>query len=170
MGADYAATVDALRAVGAHVVPVRFHDHARVFRLPAPLARALRRRVEARGAAVDLVAASGTAGVSLVDLDALPGAYDRAAWAIDRLHPYELGHRLLAAATADALAGAGLAVPAPVGPACAGGREVAAAHRAAWLVVRGVPWLVRRGRDLGPVIARGVVDGLRAPGAVGSGP
>jgi hypothetical protein len=37
---------------------------------------------------------------------------------------------------------------------------VTAVQRAAWLVVKGVPWLVRRGRDLGPVILQGLVGEL----------
>jgi hypothetical protein len=42
----------------------------------------------------------------------LPGAYDRRMWSVDRLHPGERGHRLLAGGYHDLLAGAGL----PVGP------------------------------------------------------
>ena len=82
-------------------------------------------------------------------------------WAVDRLHPSERGHRLLADGFAGLLAGAGFAVPHPVDQRCGGGREVTAAHRAAWLVVKGVPWLVRRGRDLGPVILAAAVRGGR---------
>jgi hypothetical protein len=108
---------------------------------------------------VDAVAVA--TGATLVDLDRLAGAYEKAAWAVDRLHPSELGHRMLAAAMAQRLVAAGFAVPSPVPLTCGGGREVTAAHRAAWLVVKGVPWLVRRGRDLGPVIMTGLIDGLR---------
>ncbi|MCX6463161.1 MAG: GDSL-type esterase/lipase family protein [Pseudonocardiales bacterium] len=158
---DAAAVVAALRAVGAHVLLVRYHDHTRVFRLPGPLRRALRARIDLLNAAVDAVAAAHPAGVGVLDLGRLPGAYDRPAWAVDRLHPSERGHRMLAAGFAGLLAGAGFAVPHPVGRDCAGGRQVTAAHRAAWLVVKGVPWLVRRSRDLGPVIVQGMVDGLR---------
>lgn len=166
MAADYDAVVTALRDVGAHVIMVRYHDHTRVFRLPAPLQRALRRRVEAVNAVVDAVA--DRPGVTVVDIDLLPGAYERAAWAVDRLHPSELGHRMLAAAMGEVLAAAGFAVPSPVELTCAGGREVTAVHRAVWLVIKGVPWLVKRSRDLGPVIAMGLLEELRrgAPAAV----
>jgi lysophospholipase L1-like esterase len=158
--ADCAATVAALRASGAHVLVLRYHDHTRIFRLPAPLKRALHRRIVALNAVTDAVAASDPAGVGVLDLDALPGGYDRDAWAVDRLHPSERGHRLLAAGFARLLAEAGFAVPRPVGLECAGGREVGALHRGAWLVVKGMPWLVRRGRDLGPVIVQGLVSEL----------
>lgn len=157
------ATVEALRAAGAHVLMVRFHDHTRVFRLPGPLRRALARRIVALNAVIDAVAATDPTGVGMLDLHTLPGGYDRDAWAVDRLHPSERGHRLLAGGFAALLEGAGFAVRSPVSLDCAGGREVRAVHRAAWLVVKGLPWLVRRGRDLGPVIVRGMVDGMRRP-------
>lgn len=159
--ADCAATVGALRAVGAHVLLVRYHDHTRVFRLPGRLRRALQGRIALLNAATDAVAATDPAGVGVLDLDRLPGGYDPASWAVDRLHPSERGHRLLADGFAGLLAGAGFAVPHPVDQRCGGGREVTAAHRAAWLVVKGVPWLVRRGRDLGPVILAAAVRGGR---------
>jgi hypothetical protein len=69
---------------------------------------------------------------------------------------------MLASGLAALVAEAGFAVPHPVSLRCSGGREVTALHRAAWLVFKGVPWLVRRGRDLGPVILAGLVGELRA--------
>jgi lysophospholipase L1-like esterase len=164
---DLAATVHALRSAGAHVVVMRYHDHTQVFPLPAPLRRALWRRVVALNGAVDgvvadaVVAESG-AGIGVLDLDELPGGYEPAAWAIDRLHPSELGHRILAAGLVALASDAGFAVPGRVSLQCGGGREVTALHRAAWLVFKGVPWLVRRGRDLGPVILQGLAGELRA--------
>ena len=158
--ADCAAVVGALRAAGAHVLMLRYHDHTRVFPLPAPLRRALRRRVVALNAATAAVAVTDPGGIGVLDLDLLPGGYERSAWAVDRLHPSERGHRMLAAAMADLLAGAGFAVPHTVSLECSGGREVTAFHRAAWLVLKGVPWLVRRSRDFGPVIVQGLMDDL----------
>jgi lysophospholipase L1-like esterase len=165
--ADLAAAVGALRSAGAHVLLMRYHDHTRVFPLPAPLRRALWRRVVALNAAVDAVVAeqlaAGTGvGIGVLDLDELPGGYEPAAWAIDRLHPSELGHRILAGGLAALLSDAGFAVPGPVSLQCGGGLRVTALHRAAWLVFKGVPWLVRRGRDLGPVIVQGLAGELRA--------
>jgi lysophospholipase L1-like esterase len=158
--ADYRAIVAGLHAAGAHVALLRYHDHTRVFRLPGPLGRALRARIAALNAVVDAAAAADPLRTSVLDLDALAGVYDRAAWAVDRLHPSERGHRLLAAGVARLLAGAGFAV-APVDLAPHGGRVITAWDRAAWLVVRGVPWLARRGRDLGPVLVQGLVAELR---------
>jgi lysophospholipase L1-like esterase len=162
LGADLAATVAALHAVGAHVLVMRYHDHTRVFPLPAPLRRALQRRVVALNAAIDGVVAGLDQGIGVLDLDALPGGYERAAWAIDRLHPSELGHRILTAGLAALLTDVGFAVPGEVSLQCGGGRPVTALHRAAWLVLKGLPWLVRRGRDLGPVILQGLAGELRA--------
>ncbi|MEJ3654820.1 SGNH/GDSL hydrolase family protein [Actinomycetes bacterium KLBMP 9759] len=161
MQGDYLAMVSALRAAGAHVLMLRYHDHTKVFRLPAPLRRALVRRVLALNAVCDAVRASEPAGIGMLDLEALPGGYERDAWAVDRLHPSERGHRMLAAGFAELLERAGYAVPHPVSLECSGGREVTALHRAAWLLVKGVPWLVRRGGDLGPVMIQALVSELR---------
>ncbi len=122
MAADGAAAIAGLRSVGSRVLLVRYHDHTRVFRLPAPLRRALQRRIAQLNAVTDDLARID--GVAVLDIDELPGAYDRSAWAVDRLHPSELGHRLLAKGFSGLIAGAGFAVPHPVGLECAGGREI----------------------------------------------
>ena len=96
----------------------------------------------------------------------MPGTYDMTAWSVDRLHPSERGHRMLASGLADLLAGAGIEVPYPVDSACSGGRQLTTADHVAWLVCRGVPWLVRRGRDLVPhavaVVLRDMCESLLA--------
>jgi lysophospholipase L1-like esterase len=158
--AHCAAIVGALRTAGAHVLILRYHDHTQVFRLPAPLRRALYGRIVALNAVTEAVAAGDPTAIGVLDLDVLPGGYEPSSWSVDRLHPSERGHRMLAAGFAALLAGSGFAVPHPVSLECAGGREVTAVQRAAWLVVKGVPWLVRRGRDLGPVILQGLVGEL----------
>jgi hypothetical protein len=67
---------------------------------------------------------------------------------------------MLASALTDLLTAAGFAVPNPVSLDCGGGREVTALHRAAWLVLKGVPWLLRRGHDFVPVIFQSLVNEL----------
>jgi lysophospholipase L1-like esterase len=158
--AHCAAIVGALLEGGTHVLMLRYHDHTQVFRLPAPLRRALYRRIVALNAVTDAVAAGDPAAIGVLDLDLLPGGYEPSSWSVDRLHPSERGHRMLAAGFAASLAGVGFAVPHPVSLECAGGREVTAVQRAAWMVVKGVPWLVRRGRDLAPVILQGLAGEL----------
>jgi lysophospholipase L1-like esterase len=145
---DLNIAVTALQATGALVLITRFHDHGQVFWLPGPLRRALYDRVEQLNGAIDQVVAQR--GALCLDLHQMPGAYDSAAWSVDRLHPSERGHRLLACGFADLLTGAGITVPHPVDLACAGGRQLTAVHHIAWLIGRGVPWLVRRGQDLVP--------------------
>jgi lysophospholipase L1-like esterase len=146
--ADLDHVVARLLDVGAVVVLASYHDHARVFRLPAPLRRALRRRVDELNAVIHSVVLSR--GVGCVDLDTLPGAYDLSAWSVDRLHPSELGHRMLAQGFADELELAGCVVAEPVSLQCAGGAAIAAWQHIAWLVLKGIPWLWRRGSDLVP--------------------
>lgn len=167
LGDHLDATVSGLQAAGAVVLTTRFHDHGRVFRLPGPLRRALYQRIGQLNDATGLVTARR--GALCLDLHLMPGAYDMAAWSVDRLHPSERGHRMLAAGFAELLVGAGIAVPHPVHLTCSGGRQLTAAHHAAWLVCHGVPWLARRGRDLLPHAA-GVVlrDLVGRPAAVPS--
>jgi hypothetical protein len=148
MRRDLDHIVKELTAAGSVVLMVRFHDHGKVFKLPGPLRRALRSRIDELNALIDDVAAAHDAGC--LDLDLMPGAYDVSAWSVDRLHPSELGHRMLAAAFAGMLAERGCAVPNPVSLACSGGRQVGTAGHVGWLIVKGIPWVWRRGRDLVP--------------------
>jgi lysophospholipase L1-like esterase len=157
---DYTAIVERLHAVGAHVVLLRYHDHSRIFWLPAPLRSALRSRVAALNAVVDAAARIGPDLTTVVDLHTVAGCYDRAAWAVDRLHPCERGHRLLAAAVVAAAGDAGFAVSRPVPLDDVDGHVVTAPERAWWLVVKGVPWLARRARDLAPLMLQGLIDEL----------
>jgi lysophospholipase L1-like esterase len=153
--------VGSLTAAGTVVVTARFHDHTRVFTLPGPLRRALRQRIGALNAVTDAVVARHNA--LCLDLHRMPGAYDVAAWSVDRLHPSELGHRMLARGFAGLLADAGCAVPNPVSLVCSGGAQINVLHHIAWLIIKGIPWLWRRGRDLLPyavsIIFRDLVKG-----------
>lgn len=67
----------------------------------------MRMRIAALNEIIDAVVARH--GCVCVDLHQMPGAYDPATWHVDRLHPSELGHRLLAAECAEAMAEAGVA-------------------------------------------------------------
>lgn len=164
---DLDAIVTGLTAAGSLVVALRFHDHSRVFRLPGPLARALRTRIGRLNQVIDVVARRRD--VSCLDLVAVPGTYERAAWSVDRLHPSELGHRLLAGGLIELIADAGFAVAQPVSLECGGGMSTGAVEHVGWLVLKGIPWLCRRGRDLLPyavaICARSAIRiGPGAPG------
>ncbi len=160
IAADLGEVIRRLREVNTTVVPVRFHDHSKVFRLPLSLKRALSARVAELNAAIDEVVARE--GVPCLDLDRLPGAYDLTVWSVDRLHPSELGHRLLADGFTSLLAEAGFAVPQPVSLTCGGGVEPSAAGHVGWLVLKGIPWLWRRGREFLPYAAVIMWNSFRA--------
>lgn len=146
--ADLDHVVGALVAAGSVVITAKYHQHHRVFRLPGPIRRALANRIGALNEILDQIGHRHRIGV--VDLDQVDGIYDTRAWAVDRLHPSELGHRLLAKAIADQLAAKGTTVHKEVSLQCAGGRNPGRLARWGWLVFKGLPWLVRRGRDLVP--------------------
>ncbi|WP_410610885.1 SGNH/GDSL hydrolase family protein [Amycolatopsis sp. lyj-109] len=160
IAADLTEVIRRLRETGTTVLPVRFHDHSKVFRLPSSLKRALSARVAELNAAIDDVVVRE--GVPCLDLDRLPGAYDLASWSVDRLHPSELGHRMLAEGFTGLLAEAGFAVPAPVSLACSGGVEPSTTGHVGWLVLKGVPWLWRRGREFLPYAAAIMWNSFRA--------
>ena len=121
-----------------------------MFGLPGALARPLARRMRAVNAAVDEVARRhGT-----VHLDAArdPATYERRYWSVDRLHPNERGHRLIACRFHALLAAAEFPVgpgpdPEPSSPPPTRLAEVG------WMATKGTAWLVRRSRDLVPALA-----------------
>jgi hypothetical protein len=70
-------------------------------------------------------------------------------WGVDRLHPSERGHRLLARLFATRLAELGMPPhampdPEPTNP------EPSALAQAHWMATKGTTWIVRRSRDLVP--------------------
>jgi len=149
-GASVGRTVAALRAAGTEVLTMRLPDPGQMFGLPGALARPLGRRMRAVNAAVDEVARRhGT-----VHLDAArdPATYERCYWSVDRLHPNERGHRLIACRFHALLAAAGLPVgpgpdPEPSSPPPTRLAEVE------WMATKGTAWLIRRSRDLVPALA-----------------
>ncbi|WP_235921456.1 SGNH/GDSL hydrolase family protein [Lentzea tibetensis] len=164
---DLDQIVGSLSAAGTSVVTVRFHDQGRVFKLPGRLRRVLGERITALNEIIDVVVARH--GAKCVDLHLLPGAYELPTWAVDRLHPSELGHRMLARAFAAKLVESGHDVG-QVSLECSGGRELTIAHHVAWLLVKGIPWLWRRGSDLAPLLWSHDIPGeARSPVTGGGG-
>lgn len=138
---DLEQVVSTLRSVGAVVLAVRLHDPVAQLRLPAPLCRALRRRVATVNEAVDRVTARN--GAQLLDLADVPGLRHREAWAADRLHPGPAGHRAIAAAAAAVL---GLEPGAPDRPDATPGLF----DEMAWVVRHGLPYAAVHGRRMLP--------------------
>src|ERR1700731_4213231 len=103
-GQATARTVAALSASGATVLTMRLPDPAQMFGLPAGLARPLTRRMRAVNAELDKIAVH----YRTVHWDAAsdPETYDRRNWSVDRLHPNERGHRLIACRFWDRLGAA----------------------------------------------------------------
>lgn len=132
--ADVVRLLGRLRDAGIVVVAGRLHDPTRLIRLPVRLERVVRTHVAAINRALDdLVGADP--GLVLVDMAVL---LDRSAcWAVDRVHPSDFGHRVLAAEAALRLGlppvAEGLA---PVAP------STAASWR--WFARHGVPWIAQR--------------------------
>lgn len=143
---DLSEVVTVLTACGAMVLTVRYHDHGRVLPLPGRLARALTARIDELNAVIDRVVREHD--VHCLDLAALPACYEFSTWSIDRLHPSERGHRLLARGFAELLLAAGHAVPGLESINESDGVVPTRSQQLHWLVTRGIPWFCRRSRDL----------------------
>lgn len=146
-GQSFARTVAALRASGATVLTMRLPDPARMFGLPDGLARPLSRRMVAVNAELDRVAARY--GTLHWDASADAATYDRLNWSVDRLHPNERGHRLIARRFWDALD----AVDLPLGPQPSlvpTSPPPTRREEMKWMATKGTAWFMRRSIDLIP--------------------
>lgn len=149
---DLRVVVHELRLSGATVLLGRLHDPCRHLPLPATLRAAVRGRVAVVNAAVDAAAASaareGTGGdVHVLDLARMPALGLRRAWAVDRVHPHDAAHALIAAEAARVLSDAGL----PVDRVHAAGLPQHApgvVQEVWWTARHGLPWLAAHARDV----------------------
>ena len=142
-----ADTVGALRAAGAQVLTMRLPDAGWMLRLPGALARPLASRTHQVNEVMDAVAARF--GTLHFDAAGSAETYDRRMWAVDRLHPNERGHRLIARSFHSLLTAAGYqAGPAPdAEPANPPPTRLA---EIAWMATKGTAWVVYRSTDLVP--------------------
>ena len=90
--------------------------------------------------------------IELVDLASTGALHSRAGWAIDRVHPSEVGHIAIAAEAASVLDGLGAAYLLPELPSH---RDTAL--RAWWILRHGTPYLMRKGHTF----VRPIAEGLR---------
>ena len=144
-----AHTVGALRAAGAEVLTMRLPDSGWMLGLPSALARPLARRTAAVNAAIDAVAQRF--GTLHYDAAGSPATYEKRMWAVDRLHPNERGHRLIARSFHELLIAAGM----PVGPAPDAEPQNPPPTRwaeFAWMATKGTAWVLRRSTDLVPYL------------------
>ncbi|QKW54969.1 SGNH/GDSL hydrolase family protein [Streptomyces buecherae] len=140
-----------LRADGAILLTACLPDPGRALGLPRPLAAPLTRRMRALNTVVHVLARRY--GAVHVHLAGCAWVTDRAARGVDRLHPSELGHRLLAREFHVALGRRGARLgPAPsVEP---DGPPPTFADGTWWLATRGTRWVFDRCRDLLPDLVR----------------
>ncbi|MFI5955148.1 SGNH/GDSL hydrolase family protein [Cryptosporangium sp. NPDC051539] len=144
------SVVGALCASGAVVLTARMPDAGGMLRLPGALRRPLSRRTESLNEAVRNVAQRHrTVHVDLADH---PAVVDRAAWHVDRLHPNERGHRVVAREFAGALELRGIPVPRFPSAEPGGGARTRPFEHAWWLATKGTGWMIDRGTDLVPYL------------------
>jgi lysophospholipase L1-like esterase len=147
ISAAAAHTVGALRAAGADVLTMRLPDPGRMLGLPGVLARPLARRAHQLNDVMDDVAKR----FATLHFDAATDAdaYDPRMWAVDRLHPSERGHRLIARRFHALLADSGHLLAAPPGAEPMNPPPTRLAEFA-WMATKGTAWVARRSTDLVP--------------------
>jgi hypothetical protein len=146
-----AHTIGALRAAGATVLTMRMPDPGKMFGLPGSLARPLARRIRAVNAVCDAMAAR-FATVHF-DVAGHPATYDRAMWFVDRLHPNERGHRVLARGYC-----ALLELPEEQWPGSEpSSPPVTRRAQLGWMATKGTRWMIDRSQDLLPYLMRMMV-------------
>jgi lysophospholipase L1-like esterase len=147
MAASVAHTIGALRAAGAEVLTMRLPDPGRMLGLPGALARPLARRAHQVNDVMDVMARRF--GTLHFDAATDAEAYDPRMWAVDRLHPSERGHRLIARRFHALLAEAGFPVCAAPGAEPENPPPSRMAEFA-WMATKGTAWVARRSTDLVP--------------------
>ena len=141
----------ALHTGGTDLLTACLPDPGRMLRLPWPLARPLGRRMRAVNQVVH--ALSDRYGAVHLHTVHHPWIHDRAAWSADRLHPSELGHRLLAREFHALLTAAGLADGEPP-PTTLDGPSPGRAANAYSMATSGIRWVRDRCQDLLPDLLR----------------
>ena len=148
-GAAVGRIVEALKEQGTEVLTMRMPDPGAMLGIPQALARPLARRMHDVNTALDNVAAEY--GTLHFDAAADPEAYERRNWSVDRLHPNERGHRLIARRFHALLEETGFPVaPAPdLEPTSA---PPTRREEITWMATKGTAWVVKRSTDLVPAL------------------
>jgi hypothetical protein len=129
--------------------------------MPTSLARPLARRINEFNVIIDELAAQF--GTLHFDAANDSRVYDRRMWSVDRLHPSERGHRLIACRFHDQLAAHGHPVglrpsTEPTSPPPTRRDELM------WMATKGTKWVLRRCTDLLPyLVAMAVREYFRRP-------
>jgi hypothetical protein len=162
---SYLEILARLGADGAVVLVGRWHDPLRLYPLPNRWRRGVLARVADINTAIDAAVASvRTRGVrvAILDLEVEQSLARREAWAVDRIHPSESGHRDIALAARRVLSTelvetepsslgdsprGGSAADSPVEPVDGSVCEDVAPSgwsELRWWVCHGTPWMVAR--------------------------
>lgn len=142
-----AHTIGALRACGAEVLTMRLPDPGKMLRMPGVFARPLARRANQINEIMDEV--SERFGTLHFDAARDEEAYDPRMWAVDRLHPSERGHRLIARRFHALLEESGYPIGDPPG-AEPQEEPPTRAEQLAWMATKGTAWVAKRSTDLVP--------------------
>jgi lysophospholipase L1-like esterase len=143
---DLFAIVTQVGTSQTRLLLARLHDPCEQLPFARPLRAWIGRRIGAVNAAVDAVAARDPR-VVVLDLNAVPGLRLRTAWSVDRLHPSEFGHAVIAIAAAEQL---GAPTPPALAPVSASRRP----QEAIWLVRHALPWTVSKSVPVGRFVVR----------------
>lgn len=149
---------DQLEEIGAVALTACLPEPGRMFGLPRYLARPLARRTQAINALVHEVATRRN--VLHVHIAEHPMLYQRRMWSVDRLHPSEYGHRLLANVFHEALVARGWRLGPP--PSLEATQPPPQrSQKLFWMATKGTQWVVRRSTDLLPQLIGLAVDEWR---------
>ena len=138
-------TITTLKERGIEVLTMKLHDPNRKIRLPKRLARLLHQRVETLNHIIDDV--SQLLGAQCLDVRKIDLAYDQRIWHIDRMHPNRTGYHLLATHFARLLHGQGHDVRDVTAPLV---RTRSRKENVRWILRMGLPWFLKRCKDLFP--------------------
>jgi lysophospholipase L1-like esterase len=145
--ANLQRTCRELMELGSEVIMVELHDPNELLRIPKIVKRILRKRVESVNAVYRKI--SEELEIVLIKTREIPDVHNLRNWHIDRMHPGERGHKLLAREVALQLRKRGWELSLPE----AGEIEVRERSvQIRWLISNGLPWFLKRSVDLLPVV------------------
>jgi hypothetical protein len=124
---------------------VAHEQHARIVAAQILQQRLLHQRVETLNLIIDDI--SSLLGAKCLDVREINIAYDKAMWHVDRMHPSRFGYHVLARHFADLLSYDGHQVRDVTAPIV---RPRSRRENLQWMMRMGLPWFLKRCKDLFP--------------------